>query len=160
MYGQLEVDHDVVSLQAGADPAAAARTGAPPVAITPPATPSAAGLSAACDKLEKGPLASLSKAAAALAPEFQPSSDNFCAGMRAMLGIVRLSQQRGRPSQAEWPQVAKALAECVINAGELAGGPRSKATNHHKALEESLQGLLWVTFDCSAPGAHLTQLVH
>ena len=144
---------------------AAPTSAAPPAATTAAAAPAAprggpstAGLSAACDKLSSGPLAAFEAAAGALTPDFQPSSTNFAAGVRAMLVIAKSSQQRGRPSVEEWQTVAQDLAACMTEAGRLGGGPRTAATNHNKALEESFQGLLWVTFDCSVAGAFRSQL--
>ena len=72
-----------------------------------------------------------------------------------MIGVVRESQQRAFPSQEEWPTVAKDLMDVMQRAERLAGGPRTPAMNHNKALSECMHGLAWVTLDTSQPGAQL-----
>lgn len=70
-----------------------------------------------------------------------------------MVDIVRQSQQRGFPSQDEWPTVAKGLLESMQRAEHLAGGPRTAAVNHNKAVSECMHGLAWVTIDGAQAGA-------
>ena len=80
-----------------------------------------------------------------------------CRAVRAMVDIVKSAQQRAKPSPQEWQIVAKELGAQLSELQQLSGGPRKASTNHDKALSEAAQGLLWVTYDPSMPGALCVQ---
>jgi hypothetical protein len=84
--------------------------------------------------------------------DHDPLALQVCRGVHAMVDIVKASQQRGKPSPGEWQMVAKDLGERLAEAQQLGGGPRKASVNHDKAVSESMQGLIWVTFDPAMPG--------
>eukprot|EP00892_Ulva_mutabilis_P003801 jgi/Ulvmu1/1793/UM119_0011.1 len=89
-------------------------------------------------------------AAASLPEEFRGSTVQFLSGAKAMVEVIKLSQQRSKPSMEELQSIVQPLADCMQQAESIKDGDRSKASNHHRAISECLQTFAWITFDPAA----------
>lgn len=75
---------------------------------------------------------------------------SMCSGAKVMVDVIKLSQQRAKPSVEEFQGILQPLAEAMQKAESLTHGARTKATNHHKAITECIQTFAWITYDVSA----------
>lgn len=80
-------------------------------------------------------------------------------GAKAMVDVIKLSQQRAKPPMDEFQEILKPLADAMQKSDSLTHGARTKATNHHKAITECLQSFAWITYDASAGDARRSPVV-
>ena len=67
-----------------------------------------------------------------------------------MVEVIKLSQQRGKPSMEDMQALVQPLADVMQKAESLTRGARTKAMDHNKAVAECLQSFAWITFDKAA----------
>lgn len=80
-----------------------------------------------------------------LGGDIKTQADKAKAGFDAQFAIIKLAAKSKEPSQAELPNVMKAVAEAVGSAGEFREANRkSKEFNQISAISEGLPALSWV----------------
>lgn len=76
-----------------------------------------------------------------------------------MVDVIKASQQRAKPAIDEFQRMLPPLADAMQKLDSLTRGARTKATNHHKAITECLQGFTWITYDASSGDARRPRVV-
>lgn len=73
-----------------------------------------------------------------------------------MVDVVKQSRNCRKPTMAEFQAIVSPMGSKMQEIEALTHGPRTPATNHHRALVECVQSLAWVTLDPMSGVFYLT----
>jgi hypothetical protein len=67
-----------------------------------------------------------------------------------MVDVVAQSRNCRKPTMQEFSSMVAPLGATMQEIEAIIRGPRTPATNHHRAVSECVQGFGWVTLDAAA----------